>query len=174
MTRTMRKMKRIGLLLLAMGLSTGVHGQVSRFRAHSAPAQVASESDFSRYFAPAEVFRAVADEGSGNFWLLLRDSARPGGPGQWVFSAQPKTDPGHEMNLAGRHSASIPVICAGQAILVEEHSEAVDARLEASALSAASKGNEFRARLKVGGKIVRVRAVGPGRAELERESEVAR
>ena len=65
------------------------------------------------------------------------------------------------------------MIRAGDALLVEEHTAVVDARLEAVALESAAKGARFKARLKIGGKVVRAVAISPGRAGFAPESEVA-
>jgi hypothetical protein len=56
---------------------------------------------------------------------------------------------------------------------VEEHTEVVDVRLEAVALEPAVKSAHFKARLKIGGQVVRVVAVSSGRASFETENEVA-
>ena len=65
------------------------------------------------------------------------------------------------------------MIRTGDALLVEEHSAVVDTRLEAVALESATKGARFKARLKIGGKVVRAVAISPGRADLAPENEVA-
>jgi flagella basal body P-ring formation protein FlgA len=61
------------------------------------------------------------------------------------------------------------VIRAGDELVVEENTVVVEARLEARALGSASLGNTLHARLKMGGKVVPVVALGPGRAALEPE-----
>lgn len=63
------------------------------------------------------------------------------------------------------------MIRAGDALIVEEHTAVVDARLEAIALGSASKDAQFKARLKIGGRVVRVTALGPGGAMLEPEDK---
>ena len=65
------------------------------------------------------------------------------------------------------------MIHTGDALMVEEHTAVVDARLEAVALEPAVMGARFKARLKIGGKVVRVVAVSPGRASFAPEGEVA-
>ena len=54
--------------------------------------------------------------------------------------------------------------------MVEEHTAVVDARLEAVALGPAAKGGEFRARLKIGGKVVRVIASRRAGRSLRRKA----
>jgi hypothetical protein len=60
----------------------------------------------------------------------------------------------------------IPVIRAGDRLIVEEHTAVVDAVLEARALNPAAAGAPLDVRLTMGGNVVRVVAVGPGRAAL--------
>jgi hypothetical protein len=56
-------------------------------------------------------------------------------------------------------------------VIVEEHTSVIDARLEAVALGSAAVGAEFKARLKIGGKVLRVVALAAGRAEMTPGSE---
>jgi hypothetical protein len=60
--------------------------------------------------------------------------------------------------------AAAPVIHSGDALVLEESTPLVEARLEARALGPAICGGEFNARLAVGGKVVRAVALGKGRA----------
>ena len=64
-----------------------------------------------------------------------------------------------------------PMIRSGDALIVAEHTAVVDARLEATSLGPAVAGAEFPARLRIGGKVVRVIALAPGRAELAPEQK---
>ncbi len=125
-----------------------------------------------------EAIREIDDAATGDRWLLIRDDADPGGPGRMVRIE--RTDPvlkdgarkkpaqgsAERAAHAAANSAMHPVIRAGDAVVVEEHSEVVDVRLEATALGSAAAGDEFYARLKIGGEAVRVKALGPGRASL--------
>ena len=65
------------------------------------------------------------------------------------------------------------MIRTGDALTAEEHTAVVDTRLEAVALESATKGARFKARLKIGGKVVRVIAISPGRADFAPANEVA-
>jgi flagella basal body P-ring formation protein FlgA len=56
---------------------------------------------------------------------------------------------------------------------VEELTGVVDARLEAVALEPAVMGAHFKARLRIGGKVVRAVAVSPGHASFAAEGEIA-
>jgi flagella basal body P-ring formation protein FlgA len=65
-----------------------------------------------------------------------------------------------------------PVIRAGERLVVEENSKFIEARLQGVALNPAPIGSVFDVRLSIGGKVVRVVALGPGRAVLQPESAV--
>jgi len=121
-----------------------------------------------------QVLRQIEDPSTGDLWLLLRDRKRPGGPARMVLARQrvnvPRTISGGPVQhlFAGER----PLIHPGDALMVEEHTAVVDARLEAVALEPAAKGAHLKARLKIGGKVVRVEAISPGRASFAPESEV--
>jgi hypothetical protein len=66
--------------------------------------------------------------------------------------------------------AALPVIRSGDRVIVEEHTAVVDAVLEARARRPAAAGAVFEARLAIGGRVVRVVALGPGRAQLQPET----
>jgi len=119
------------------------------------------------------VFRERYDPSTGARWLLEQDRFRPGGPGCWVSVAAGNRE---SSTVATRTSASRPgnasgcetvVIRAGDSIVVEEHSPIVDARLEAVALGSAVAGGTCRARLRIGGKVLVVVALGPGHAVFD-------
>ena len=135
--------------------------------------------------ARANAIRVIRDPHTAACWLLQRDPARPGGPGRMVLlSAKDgfqlesvKLEPAslESANAVGGTSNGAlkvnrilpaPVVRSGDRLIVEESSALVEARLEAVALGSAVEGAEFRARLAIGGKIVRVVATGHGRATL--------
>ena len=122
-----------------------------------------------------QVLRQIEDRSTGDLWLLLRDQSRPAGPGRVVLIRQRTNTQG--ATLGGPAQAlsrgERPMIHTGDALMVEEHTAVVDARLEAVALEPAVMGARFKARLKIGGKVVRVVAVSPGRASFAPEGEVA-
>jgi hypothetical protein len=64
----------------------------------------------------------------------------------------------------------IPVIRVGDRLIVEEHTAVVDAVLEARALNPAAVGAPLDVRLTIGGNVVRVVALGSGRAALVAEA----
>jgi hypothetical protein len=115
---------------------------------------------------PGSAMREIVDPHSGTRWLLVKDEKHPGGPGRLL---QPGRD-GHAVSGVSRPAAA-PIIHAGDRIVVEEHTDVVDAVLEATALGVAAERGEFQARLRVGGRVVRVTAIAPGRAGLAAGSE---
>src|SRR5208282_2842020 len=121
-----------------------------------------------------QILRQIEDPSTGNHWLLVRDQNRPAGPGRLVL-ARHLTNTQREVSRgpAQPWSAAIgPVIHTGDALTVEEHTAVIDVRLEAVALEPAMKGAPFKARLKIGGKVVRVLAVSTGRASFAADNEV--
>jgi hypothetical protein len=119
---------------------------------------------------PGEIFREIDDQQTGARWLLTRDRMHPGGPGKLVLLQGRNSDARPSGNTNADAALAAPVIHAGDALIVEEHTAVADARLEAVALGVAVRGGELKARLKIGGKVVRVMAVAAGRAELQAES----
>jgi hypothetical protein len=128
---------------------------------------------------PGVVTREIDDSATGDRWLLVRDMTNPAGPGRMVRIETGKVAlAGGVEGEAGRKDAQSPaaapvrpVIHAGDAVIVEEHTSVIDARLEAVALGSAAVGAEFKARLKIGGKVLRVVALAAGRAEMTPGSE---
>lgn len=105
----------------------------------------------------ATALREIDDPYLGTRWLLVKDAAHPGGPGRLVLVPR---------GAAETVEAATPIIHAGDRVLVEEHTAVVDSVLEAVALGPARAGGQFPARLKVGGRVLRVAAVAPGRAVI--------
>jgi len=77
--------------------------------------------------------------------------------------------PGARQAAVSPPALPVPVLRAGERLMVEEHTPIVEAHLEAVALGSAAVGEEFDVRLRVGGKVLRAVALGPGRAELQAE-----
>ncbi|HTX74828.1 MAG TPA: hypothetical protein VMD29_01395 [Terracidiphilus sp.] len=128
---------------------------------------------------PGNVIREIVDESTGDRWLLVRNANCPAGPGRLVrvaasAPAREGFEPsrGQDKSAAGAGDAQFhPVIHSGDVLVVEERTAVVDARLEAVALGPAAVGSAFRARLKIGGRMVQAIALAAGRAELDREGE---
>jgi hypothetical protein len=120
--------------------------------------------------ATAEALREIDDPHSGARWLLMRDEAHPGGPGRLVL-LQPHFSIERVGAVQPRSPIPLPVIRAGDRVQVEEHTQVVDAVLDAIALGTAVAGAPLRLRLKLGGRVVRALAVSRGRAALIHEAE---
>jgi len=158
------QMAAVTLATLTMGQALQACGQSTSGSAASGRAPVAS-SDAAPARAP-EIVREMVDPSSGEQWLLLRDPAHRGAPGRLVLAAQ-------KLSVNGASSHSQPptrarelVIRVGDALIVEERSNVLDTQLEAVALASAHDGQPLEARLKIGGKVVRVVAESKGRAIL--------
>ena len=120
------------------------------------------------------VLREIEDPSTGDLWLLVRDPSRPAGPGRLVLARQRSSsqERRHDGPAQPAPAGERPLIHTGDALIVEEHTAVVDTRLEGVALGPAAAGAYFRARLKIGGKVVRVEAVSPGHAVFGPESKV--
>jgi hypothetical protein len=125
--------------------------------------------------------REIDDPQTGTRWLLTRNAVHPEGPGRLATaSMRIDSDPihvGREGKVQGVTAAEVPprlVIRAGDRLIVEENTATIEARLEAVALGGAAAGSLLQARLKIGGRIVRVIARTPGHAVLSPETEVVR
>jgi hypothetical protein len=122
-----------------------------------------------------EIVREIDDPHTGKRWLLMRDERYPGGPGRMVLAGVVLKE---SDVVIGRKAGQLvdtrfqSVIRAGDRLTVEEHTAVVDAVLEARALAPAALGGAFDARLMIGGRVVRVVALGPGRAALQPENGV--
>lgn len=135
---------------------------------HASPRPVKDEGD------PASSVHLRAQRETddlGSRWILTRDPVHPGAPGRWCRLAEEHRDPGTPPKTARVESQSTAatrpvVIHGGDRLIVVDHSAVVEARFDAVALDAAIVGAESHARLRFNGKIVRVVAVGPGRATL--------
>jgi hypothetical protein len=122
-----------------------------------------------------EVVREIDDPNTGDRWLLVRNDQFPGGPGRMVLVAAHRNAPGGAVlqaaGLAGEAQV-LPVIRAGDRLIVEEHTARVDAVLEARAMNPAALGAAFDVRLTIGGHVMRAVALGPGHATLQTEAGV--
>jgi hypothetical protein len=125
------------------------------------------------------VVREIEDPHTGDQWKLMRDPAHPEGPGRLVLVVEPGIEPVSSRTSdrkqpalsATKQTQFHPVIHAGDALIVEEHTAVVEARLEAVALGPAGEGAIFRVRLKIGGKVVRAVAVSAGHAVFAPEEK---
>ena len=120
--------------------------------------------------------RALEDPSSHRGWLVMRYLARPEWPGRVVPLAQ-QSFCGDDASLPrGRAGARIAlsgaeiVIRAGETLIVVEDTKAAHVELAATALGNARRGEVISARLRTGGKLVKMIATGPGRAVLANPS----
>ena len=129
--------------------------------------------------AKQAAIRVVHDPHTGVNWLLERTPDRPGGPGRMIPATLEQlklirsADTGNPNRTAGV-IVQPPVIRAGDRIIVEERTAVVEARLAAIALGPAKNGAPFNARLAIGGKVLRVTALGPGRAAIAEDQGISR
>jgi hypothetical protein len=137
------------VLLAGVALAQGPMATVRQAVSQDAPVE-----------GPASAMREIDDPHSGTRWLLVKDEKHPGGPGRLMQLGRDD----HAGLGGSRLAEAAPIIHAGDRIVVEEHNDVVDAVLEATALGPARERGEFEARLRVGGRIVRVTAIAPGRA----------
>jgi len=124
--------------------------------------------------ADGQVLREIDDPHTGDRWLLMRNDQVPGGPGRLVLAASRQKAAAPAPLRAAKQTRDarlLPIIRAGDRLIVEEHTARVDAILEARALSTAALGSALDARLAIGGRVVRAVALGPGRAALQPETE---
>jgi hypothetical protein len=117
--------------------------------------------------AGGQLYREIDDPHTGDRWLLVRNEQFPGGPGRLVRVV---AHTGAAGQIAAGRAVAPPVIRPGDWVIVEEHTAVVDAVLKARALHPAVLGAVFDVRLAIGGRVVRVVALGPGRAALAPET----
>ena len=129
--------------------------------------------------APSRAIREIDDRHTGARWLLLRDADRPGGPGRLTLAGSLRDEGGaksNEKDAAAQGVGAVAdarrVIHGGDRLVVEENTPVVAVRLEAVALGPAAAGDSLQARLAIGGKVMRVVALAPGRAEFEPQIRV--
>ena len=112
------------------------------------------------------VVRAMDDRNTNLRWLLVKDEQHPSGPGRLVAI---QTSSRNAAVADSQRLGSGPVRLlakTGDRVVVEEHTRAIDARLEAVALESAWAGSNLRVRLRLGGKIVDAVARGSGLVEM--------
>ncbi|MFZ0395609.1 MAG: hypothetical protein WCF17_22775 [Terracidiphilus sp.] len=155
---------RIGL---ALAVSAGVwaHLAVAQ-QGRPAVTPLAVVTTVEPELAAGAVFKEIDDPGSGLRWMLVEDPAHLGGPGRLV-SLRPGESKALTPKSAARVVKANPVIHAGEAVQVEEHTAVVDASLQAVALDSAIPGGMLRVRLRIGGRVLKARALAVGRAALE-------
>jgi len=139
--------------------------------ADAACAAVTVEED-SQCNANLRALRETDDFATGARWILTRDPVRPGAPGRWCrpggrrMEAVPLSAHDRDRDSHLGPASHAAVVHGGDPVTVVDRSDVVEAQFDAIALSAAFVGNKLSARLKFSGRIVRVVALGRGRAVL--------
>jgi hypothetical protein len=138
----------VALAVCAAGMGVLVHPQAAMFS--------------------SEVIREIDDPHTGDRWLLEPNLTHPEGPGRLVRLVGTGPGAGDRAGVVSSRNgaALVAVIRAGDRLIVEENTAVVEARLEAVALGAAAPGSTFNVRLRIGGRVLRAVALGPGRAAL--------
>ena len=168
-----------GFIAFVLAASPAAFGQgVNGYRPVSSLGFNSAGSQQSTVQATGRVLGEIDDPSTGCRWILLSNAAHPEGPGRMVLVGGPAVgrEPvtvrsAHSTEEYPRDEMPQPVIHAGGTVVVEEDSPVVDARLAAVALSRARPGEEFRARLKIGGNVIRARAIDSVRAALVNKRE---
>jgi hypothetical protein len=140
--------------------------------AASAWAQSIAASEL-RKATDTNAIRVIRDPHTALRWRLERDPARSGAPGRMVLLSDQERSQPESVNIVNgvvdrvmkpNRNSPYPVIRSGDRLILEEDSAVAEVRLEAVALGSAVEGEEFRARVVIGGKILRAVAIAPGRA----------
>lgn len=154
---------------MAPALTRGTNAETDKTKDVASPAAVMVSSG-AISLSGRGILREIVDPYSGGRWVLMRDPDHPGGPGRLVLA---EAGNGGKRAHAGETPAdeALPVIRAGDKLVIEEHSSVVDAQFEAVALGAAREGSLLKVRLKLGGKTLSAIALGPGRAVFTSEAE---
>jgi hypothetical protein len=113
--------------------------------------------------AGERIVREIKDPHSGTLWRLYANAENPAGPGRLVMAGREE----HGTSFTAQTKKSVPAIHAGQRVMVEEHSSAVEAYLEGTALESSPVGSRLQVRLRMGGKVVRALVTAPGRVEVQ-------
>ena len=113
--------------------------------------------------------RVIVDPGTHQGWLLERNVSRPASPARLVpvscdFSCRFR-ESGHGSAL-NQEQTQLPIVHAGDALILVERTRVSEARLEATALSSGSPGEAIKVRLKIGGHTLLAIPTAPGRAML--------
>jgi hypothetical protein len=153
------------LLTLLTLAASGLRAHAESHAVPNREVRIAAASD-----GAAGLLREIDDPSSGTRWLLVRDQSNPGGPGRLEL-VTPESNP-EALGTRARvplvaQIRPVPVIRAGDKLVVEEHSATTDAYLEGVALGPAVRGSALNVRLSIGGRMVRAVAVAPGRAALQ-------
>ena len=153
-------------LFVQGGASLSIQAQSARTADAEASSSIPSEGTAQTAASNAgELMKEIDDPHTGDRWLLMRDIRHLGGPGLMVVAAQGRT-PGQ---TAAPGESPAPIIRSGDPVIVEQNTSTMDAHLEALAMTPATAGSCFDARLRIGCGVVRAVAIAPGRAVFKEE-----
>jgi hypothetical protein len=153
-------MRMVAMLLPGLALALPLAAQGNAGAQKENPAASAKE---------LEVIRVIEDPATGEHWTLVRDPQNPAAPGRLLRQAdwEAARKCGDGAGQCARFLKPRQLIHAGDKVLVEEHTDRVDAVLEAVAVNSAAYGAPLDVRLRSGGKLIRVYVSGPGKASLQ-------
>jgi hypothetical protein len=156
----------VGVVAMALSASLIAAGQ-SALEKRTVPGENRNSTTNKELATPyaGPVIGEIDDPSTGCRWFVLGNKIHQEGPGRLVLASDTESAKdgalgggSQSQNPSAPGASSRPVIHAGDTVVVEEHTTVVDARLAAVALGSAAAGEEFRARLKIGGKVIRARA----------------
>jgi hypothetical protein len=120
--------------------------------------------------AKYRLVRAIDDPGTQKHWLLIEDLSRPGTPALLIRTTQDGAGAQCGVETTETQSPipslSVPVIHAGESVLLLEHTPISDATFEATALQAAALGESLNVRTRLGGRTLKATATAIGRAAV--------
>ncbi len=178
-----RKQDRLGAGLIAVVLaaSPSAYGQnpPKLQPVSSAGSNAAASRELPmQTWVTGPVLAEIGDPSTGCRWIVVGNAAHPEGPGRVLLVGGSvavrdavSTRSARPAKVSVQNELLQPAIQTGNVVVVEEHTSVVDASLAAIALSRAAPGEEFRARLKIGDKVVRARAIDSVRATLVTKRE---
>ena len=137
------------VLLVSMGVARAQHSGAG--------------TEHSGAAAGGRIVREIKDPHSGAWWRLYANAENPAGPGRLVMAGREERG----SSFAAQRKTNAPAIHAGEKVTVEEHSSAIEAYLEGTALESASIGSPLQVRLRMGGKVVRAVVTASGRVEVQ-------
>ncbi|MDE3199668.1 MAG: hypothetical protein KGN79_02010 [Acidobacteriota bacterium] len=139
-----------GMLMRALGVALAL-ALISLLATTALGQENAASTSKDSAYQPV---RTLHDPATGTHWLLERNTEHPGAPGRLV-QVSGAADAMVTAGMCAMLSAvAPPVIRAGSRVLIVEQTSLVNARLWAVALKPARKGERFRGRLVLGGKVV--------------------
>ena len=166
---------------LVMIIAVSCFAQSQSQNADSDRSRDARSTDSSNQFIrnPRRVVSAFDDRSTNLRWLLVEDEDHVSGPGRLLpiqTSRQGSETAGGEAARSKWPGVALVrfLIKAGQQVVVEEHTRALDARFEAVALESALAGSKVKVRLKLGGKTVDAVAEASGLVVIATGEEVCR